>query len=162
MEAVDQVRGAPRVGRKAGCALWGGRGADPPLFLSRSLCPQLASAGTFRVVKEPLAFLRVLEWVSAGLSGVRARRNRWELGRAQGQGHGARGRGLASFRAEGWVCGCAPAPSLCWLYTNLKKKKKTNIVENKILVMHLANLSLGRAGKEGDNWCAEQCHCVLL
>ncbi|KAF4789505.1 hypothetical protein TURU_151288 [Turdus rufiventris] len=24
---------------------------------------QLASAGTFRVVKEPLAFLRVLEWV---------------------------------------------------------------------------------------------------
>lgn len=27
--------------------------------------------------------------------------------------------------------------------------------------MHLANLSLGRAGKEADNWCAEQCHCVV-
>lgn len=68
MEAVDQVRGEPGWAGLGfaglGFALRGarsGRGADP------CLCPQLASAGTFRVVKEPLAFLRVLEWVSAGL-----------------------------------------------------------------------------------------------
>uniref|UniRef100_A0A4X2KEN4 Synaptoporin n=1 Tax=Vombatus ursinus TaxID=29139 RepID=A0A4X2KEN4_VOMUR len=27
---------------------------------------QLASSGTFRVLKEPLAFLRALEWVASG------------------------------------------------------------------------------------------------
>lgn len=37
------------------------------LSLSRLLGPQLASAGTFRALKEPLAFLRALELVSSGL-----------------------------------------------------------------------------------------------
>lgn len=39
-------------------------------MLTPCLCPQLASAGTFRVVKEPLAFLRVLEWVSPAWGGM--------------------------------------------------------------------------------------------
>uniref|UniRef100_A0A8C3JWT1 Synaptoporin n=2 Tax=Scolopacidae TaxID=8917 RepID=A0A8C3JWT1_9CHAR len=60
---------------RAGCGRGGGgggvrregkggqRGAGAEL--TPSLCSQLASAGTFRVVKEPLAFLRVLEWLFA-------------------------------------------------------------------------------------------------
>uniref|UniRef100_A0A8C3KYH2 Synaptoporin n=1 Tax=Chrysolophus pictus TaxID=9089 RepID=A0A8C3KYH2_CHRPC len=35
------------------------------IFFFSLSAPQLASAGTFRVVKEPLAFLRVLEWLFA-------------------------------------------------------------------------------------------------
>lgn len=64
MEAVDQVRGKPGGGG-LGLGLGGGgkarSGGGSDSFFS---APQLASAGTFRVVKEPLAFLRVLEWVS--------------------------------------------------------------------------------------------------
>ena len=55
---------------------WGPRGLErrrsPCLTLSFSLSlsglarPKLASAGTFRALKEPLAFLRALELVSAG------------------------------------------------------------------------------------------------
>lgn len=37
--------------------------------LSDLLLPQLASAGTFRALKEPLAFLRALELVSSGHAG---------------------------------------------------------------------------------------------
>lgn len=102
--------------------------------LSLSLRPQLASAGTFRVVKEPLAFLRVLEWVSPALSGVaggvvskvRARRNRWERGRAQGWGHGARrGRGLASCSAVvGLGLWVTPLPILVLAGNDFKGKKK--------------------------------------
>ena len=46
------------------------------LSLSCLLGPQLASAGTFRVLKEPLAFLRALELVSSGVCAGRGPRQR--------------------------------------------------------------------------------------
>lgn len=108
-----------------------------------------------------------------------APRNRWEpeLGRGTrgGDGHGTgthTGAGDShppamwpAGWAGGWVCGCPPPhPPVLDVNDIFKKKKNKNGGKNpqKILIMHLANLSLGRAGKEADNWFAEQCHCLLL
>lgn len=64
--------GGPGPRSSAGCGAGPGgvEGAERSAVLTPSLCPQLASAGTFRVVKEPLAFLRVLEWVSPAWGGM--------------------------------------------------------------------------------------------
>lgn len=70
-------------------------------------------------------------------------------------GHAGLRMGTRRPAVMGWgreVVG-APQPCAGW-------KKKVIIIKN--LIMHLANLSLGRVGKEADNWFAEQCHYLLL
>lgn len=93
-----------------------------------------------------------------GTGGSWAGRRDSDMGRGAGDSRPA---ALWAGRAAGWFVG---DPSILVLPVNelKEKKKQTGTEENKILVMRLANLSLGRAGKEADNWCAEQCHCVFL
>lgn len=75
---MDPVSQVGLTGQRGGCratpGVWMPRPPAPSscslslfLSLSRLLGPQLASAGTFRALKEPLAFLRALELVSSGL-----------------------------------------------------------------------------------------------
>lgn len=78
MDPVSQVR-QNWAGRLAGSRAGGAGGAAAAwerhpqplphalLSLSRLVPPKLASAGTFRVLKEPLAFLRALELVSSSV-----------------------------------------------------------------------------------------------
>lgn len=82
MDPVSQVGRDPRGGWCWGPAAPGSR---PSLTLALSLSPlvrpKLASAGSFRALKEPLAFLRSLELVSSGVCGAGAQAARLRVRR---------------------------------------------------------------------------------